>query len=149
MDAIIPFRVIFMSPHLFLWLALATVGFLDSSIAMVVVESMTPTLRFPLLTEQDQEIIWEGLKYAAHETSDVRDVPLLKPYGQEFGKWTGDLGVGAVDVHNNQVVGVAWIRNFVSQQNNGGIGGFCTQGENLRNLLGSMHNGKVSHEWES
>ena len=44
------------------------------------------------LTEKDQEVVWEMLKHAAHETTDVRNMKILIPYGDEFGKRHGDFG---------------------------------------------------------
>ena len=79
-----------------------------------------------------QEIVWEMLMHAAHETSDVRDSSsLLAPYGADFGLRTGDFGVVAYAVAGScskatttttttdisssssktlQPVGAAWVR---------------------------------------
>lgn len=54
--------------------------------------------------EEDQECIWLALKHAAHETDDVRNYPLLQPYGLDFGKVPGDFGVGVFLVETDHVV---------------------------------------------
>ena len=73
-----------------------------------------------LLTQNDQEIVWEMLMYAAHETTDVRSMPILVPYGQDFGQREGDVGVIAVD-KNGVAVGAAWARLLGKEQGLGHV----------------------------
>jgi len=102
-----------------------------------------------LLTPNDQDSVWDFLKYAAHEDEDVRNVPLLQPYGKEFGMHPGDFGVAAVVGHNKDddngnsvqknsgdgiiILGAAWIRQIHDK------GGFCKTRDNLPELAMAVH----------
>ena len=80
---------------------------LASRISVVAVSNIQ--LR-PLLKD-DQELVWKMLQHAAHEESNccIRDSPILKPYGEDFGTKLGDAGVVAVNQSGDDV-GAAWIR---------------------------------------
>lgn len=69
---------------------------------------MESPLSIRALTSDDQETVWKFLRLAAHESTDVRDMKILQPYGQNFSNEEGDLGFKAVV--NEKIVGAAWIR---------------------------------------
>ena len=127
---------------LWLFIIIIALAIIDSSNAMAIVEPASSALGVCLLTASDQETIWKCLKYAAHETTDVRNMALLQPYGQDFGQWPGDIGVGAVHKNNNsegEMLGAAWIRDLAAaaarhNNNNNNGSGLCTHGEGLPEL---------------
>ena len=65
------------------------------------------------LTPLDQDILWEMLLNAAHESdlAHVQQVPELAHYAQDWGQ-TGDCG--CVAVVKDQAVGAAWVRLFTA-----------------------------------
>ena len=76
---------------------------------------MVPTNNLELKPLDDQEIAWEMLMYAAYETSNVRESPLLAPYGADFGTLPGDLGVVVLlqEADDSEPVGAAWLRLMI------------------------------------
>jgi ribosomal protein S18 acetylase RimI-like enzyme len=66
-------------------------------------------IHFRPLTDRDSDIVWQMLMHAAHEPMDVREVPILIPYGQDYGKKLGDVGIVAV-MNNEEAIGAAWVR---------------------------------------
>lgn len=83
-------------------------------------------IQLRLLTADDQALVWDALRVAAHEEDDVRNMPLCQPYGQQFGTKEHDLGVGAFS-SQGQPLGAAWIRDLGEQ-------GFCRQGHTYPEL---------------
>uniref|UniRef100_B8HKM9 GCN5-related N-acetyltransferase n=1 Tax=Cyanothece sp. (strain PCC 7425 / ATCC 29141) TaxID=395961 RepID=B8HKM9_CYAP4 len=69
------------------------------------------TLAVPMraLLPEDEAVVWEMLRYAAHESSlqTVQDQPALAQYAQGWGR-TGDLGF--VALCDQQPIGAAWLR---------------------------------------
>ncbi len=68
-------------------------------------------LHVRFLTVSDQDIIWEMLMHAAHESSlePVQQLPDLARYAQDWGR-VGDCGYGAWV--GEKSVGAAWVRCF-------------------------------------
>ena len=67
------------------------------------------------LTADDENIVWEMLMYAAHETSleSIRSQPALAQYAEGYGR-PGDLGF--VALCEERPVGAAWVRLWSSNE---------------------------------
>jgi hypothetical protein len=61
------------------------------------------------LTLEDQAIVWEMLRYAAHESSlkSVQSQPLLARYAVDWGR-PGDMGCAVM--LSTIAIGAAWLR---------------------------------------
>jgi hypothetical protein len=66
------------------------------------------------LTVADESIVWEMLRYAAHEPSleSVRQQPYLARYALNWGR-VGDLGY--VAEQNTGSIGAAWLRLWLAE----------------------------------
>lgn len=74
------------------------------------------TIQIRPATQADEPVLWEMLFEAAHlreegqtSTQVVKERPDLAHYVAGWGR-AGDLGVIAVDVEHNLLVGAAWVR---------------------------------------
>jgi ribosomal protein S18 acetylase RimI-like enzyme len=72
-------------------------------------EEKMATEIFRTLTGADEEILWQMLRYAAHEDSieGLRQQPILARYAAAWGR-AGDIGW--VAERENLVLGAAWLR---------------------------------------
>jgi ribosomal protein S18 acetylase RimI-like enzyme len=76
----------------------------------------------PTNDNNDQDIVWRMLAYAAHEDTieHVQSLPILQPYAENFGEQPGDIGMVAFvkkesKTQNNSpliAAGAAWVRLF-------------------------------------
>jgi ribosomal protein S18 acetylase RimI-like enzyme len=66
------------------------------------------------LTAEDQPIVWEMLRYAAHESSieSVKQQPYLARYALNWGRM-GDFGF--VALIDTTVIGAAWLRLWLGE----------------------------------
>ena len=69
-------------------------------------------IQFRPITSDDQTVVWELLRFAAHEDSveSVQSQECCIPYAHNFGRQQGDLGVLATSTLTGQPMGGAWIR---------------------------------------
>ena len=75
-------------------------------------------------TVEDEPLVWEMLRYAAHESSveSVRRQPALARYASGWGR-TGDLG--CVAEQNTVPLGMAWLRIWLGEDRGFGYVGDC------------------------
>ncbi len=72
------------------------------------------------LTADDEPFLWQALYYAAHmeeegatSPSAAKSDPNLIRYVKDWGQRPGDLGFLALDPHNQQPIGAAWLRLLI------------------------------------
>lgn len=72
------------------------------------------------LTADDEPFLWQALYYAAHMEEEgatspaaAKSDPNLIRYVKDWGQRPGDLGFLALDPHNQQPIGAAWLRLLI------------------------------------